>query len=349
MRLTALLLCILLFSNCKETQEIRELGPYQSVEIEPIFNDTVSIRAIDLLADGSLAFAGSGGKYGSYSPKTKTWMSGKINYDTLFPNFRAVAHTTQDFFMMSIESPALLYKTGDNGEMEVVYKEDDAKTFYDSMIFWNDKDGIAMGDPTAGCISIILTHDGGKSWNKISCDSLPAAAEGEAAFAASNSNIAVKGDNAWIITGGMKSRVFHTADKGNTWEVIDTPLIQGTPTTGGYSIDFFDENIGFIVGGDYTDPEATGAVKALTLDGGKTWKLVGNNQNPGYRSCVQFVPETKGNGLVAIGFEGIDYSADQGNTWKHLSDEDFFTIRFVNDSTAYAAGSNRVAMLKFKR
>ena len=349
MRLTALLFCLLLFTKCKKTEEKRDLGPIKSVEIESIFEDTVSIRAIDLLADGSLAFAGSGGKYGSYNPQTRTWMSGKIKYDSIYPNFRAVAHTTQDFFMLSIESPALLYKTGDSGKMEVVYKEEGPKTFYDSMIFWDNQNGIAMGDPTDGCISIIITRDGGKSWNKISCDRLPAAADGEAAFAASNSNISIYGDNAWIITGGIKSRVLHTADKGRTWEVFETSLIQGTPTTGGYSIDFYDENVGFVVGGDYTNPENTQAVKALTLDGGRTWNLVANNQDPGYRSCVKFIPETKGSGIVAIGFEGIDYSADQGNTWRHLSDEEFFTIKFVNDSTAYAAGNNRVAMLNFKR
>ncbi len=349
MRLLAVLFVVLIFSSCKQTEEKQELGPIQSVEVEPIFSDSVSIRAIDLLADGSLAFAGSNGKYGLYNHDLKKWNTGIIQYDTLTPHFRAIAHTTQDVFVLSIESPALLYKTGDTGRMEVVYKENDPKAFYDSMIFWNDKEGIAMGDPTDSCISVIITRDGGKSWEKLSCALLPEAAEGEAAFAASNSNIAVYDDHAWIITGGMKSRVLHTADKGKSWEVFDTPLVQGSPTTGGYSIDFYDERTGFIVGGDYTDASANEAVKALTLDGGKTWELVANGKEPGYRSCIQFIPETGGKELVAIGFEGIDYSADQGSTWKRLSNEGFYTLRFVNDSTAYAAGANRVAKLNFKR
>ncbi|PHQ28958.1 WD40/YVTN/BNR-like repeat-containing protein [Leeuwenhoekiella nanhaiensis] len=349
MRLVAVLILFLTFSSCMQTEEKREAGPIQAVEIEPVFSDSVSIRAIEILADGSLAFAGSKGKYGLYNPQTETWNTGVMTYDSITPNFRAVAHTTQDFFMLSIESPALLYKTGDTGRMEVVYKEDNPKAFYDSMTFWNNQEGIAMGDPTDSCISVIITRDGGKSWNKLSCDILPEAVEGEAAFAASNSNIAIYGNQAWIITGVMKSRVLHTADKGKTWEVFETPLVQGTPTTGGYSIDFYDENIGFIVGGDYSNAEANKAVKALTRDGGKTWELVADNQNPGYRSCVRFVPESAGMGLVAIGFEGIDYSADQGSTWKHLSEEGFFTVRFLNDSVAYAAGTNRIAKLKFKR
>jgi hypothetical protein len=57
--------------------------------------------------------------------------------------------------MLSIESPAILYKTGDNGKMQMVYQENHPKSFYDSMDFWNDQEGIAIGDPTGECMSII--------------------------------------------------------------------------------------------------------------------------------------------------------------------------------------------------
>jgi hypothetical protein len=43
---------------------------------------------------------------------------------------------------------------------------------------------------------------------------LPRTANGEAAFAASNTNIVIKGNNTWIVSGGMKARVFYSADKG---------------------------------------------------------------------------------------------------------------------------------------
>ncbi|MEZ4971182.1 MAG: hypothetical protein R2814_16255 [Flavobacteriaceae bacterium] len=55
------------------------------------------------------------------------------------------------------------------------------------------------------------------------------------------------------------------------------------------------------------------------MDGGKTWKLIANGKLPNYRSCVQFIPNSKGKSLIAIGFEGIAYSYDQGETWKQLS------------------------------
>src|SRR5690606_32645238 len=100
-------------------------------------------------------------------------VSKQIEYDSLELEFRAVASTSSDFFMLSIENPALLYKTGDSGAMEVVYKEEDENVFYDAMQFWNDQEGIAVGDPTQGCLSVIITRDGGKTWNKLNCGVLP--------------------------------------------------------------------------------------------------------------------------------------------------------------------------------
>ena len=115
-----------------------------------------------------------------------------------------------------------------------------------------------------------------------------------------------------------------------------------------YSLDFYDANNGFAIGGDYTKPDANAANKIRTSDGGKTWELVAQNSGPGYRSCVQYVPNNQAKALIAVGFKGIDYSSDSGNTWTHLSDEGFYTIKFINDSTAYAAGRYRIAKLSFK-
>lgn len=151
-----------------------------------------------------------------------------------------------------------------------------------------------------------------------------------------------------MISGGTKSRVYFSEDKGKTWEIYETPLVQGKPTTGGYSIDFYDENKGFIIGGDYTQPEENQKNKAISTDGGKTWSLVSRGNPPGYKSCVQFAPNQEGKKLIAVGPSGISASIDEGKTWKKISDEGFYTLRFLDDSTAYAAGKNKISKIAFK-
>ncbi|HEY9185140.1 MAG TPA: oxidoreductase [Salegentibacter sp.] len=352
-----LFLVLLLSFSCKsdksentETSEARkpEKKEFSSVVIENIFeDDSLSIRAVEIIGN-NLAFAANKGTFGLYNNQTGEMKTGVISYGDYIPEFRAVASTSNDVFVLSVGNPALLYKTGDSGQMELVYREEGEKVFYDSMTFWNDLEGIAIGDPTENCLSMIITRNGGKSWEKLDCSLLPETTEGEAAFAASNSNIAVVDDNTWVLSGGKKSRVFYSPDKGKTWDVFDTPLIQGSETTGGYSIDFYDEDNGIIIGGDYTKPDDNSANKAITSDGGKTWKLIAKAEEPGYKSSVRFVPNSNGKNIVATGFTGISFSADGGKNWEQLSEESFFTLRFLNDSTAYATGKGRISRLLFK-
>ena len=326
---------------------------FTSIEIEILVEDsTLNVRALEIVDKSGFAFLTSDGRLGAYridySGEKKSQIF-DVSSDSITPNFRSLAVDKNKGFGLSVGSPAYLYRLHAEAEkVKIVYQENHPKAFYDSMEFWNDQEGIAIGDPTEDCMSVIITRDGGDTWTKLSCDVLPKANEGEAAFAASDTNIAIVGDMTWVATGGKSSRILFSPDKGQTWDVFDTPIIQGKETTGMYSLDFYDENHGFAIGGDYTDANANQKNKIVTNDGGKTWQVVADGSGPGYRSCVQYVPNSNAQQLVAIGFKGIDYSADAGQTWKHLSDEGFYTLRFLNDSTAYAAGNGRISKLSFK-
>ncbi|SIQ55077.1 WD40/YVTN/BNR-like repeat-containing protein [Maribacter ulvicola] len=340
MRYTFLLI-VLLISCTEKAPPVT----FNSVTIETIYSDSLSIRAIELMGN-SLAFAANKGTFGTIDLSSGKVRSNVEKYHDSLPEFRAIAHTSNDFFMLSIASPALLYKTEGNGQMKLVYKEEGEGVFYDAMTFLNDKDGIAIGDSIAGCLSVILTSDGGKTWTKVPCSQLPEAIEGEGAFAASNTNISTKGSKVWIAT--TSGRILYSSDKGKSWKAYQTPIRNAEPTEGIYSIDFYDEDLGFAIGGDYTSPNNAKGNKAMTLDGGKTWNLMADGIEPGYKSCVQFIPGSNGSGLVAVGFTGISYSFNMGKIWEELSDEPFYTIRFKNDSVAYAAGKNRISKLTFK-
>ncbi len=354
MKNTFLLLLSLFFFSCNSDQATQpsKQQPFESIQsIKSIDTYPVnsSIRALEVIDDNTIWWAGSGGQFGYTIDDGHYWTSGNIKTDSIVPHFRAIAHTSDAIFLLSIESPALLYKSTDQSKSwNVVYQENHPKAFYDSMVFWDDKEGIAMGDPTDGCLSVIITRDGGNTWQKLPCDQLPATEEGEAAFAASNSNISVKGDHAWIVSGGKKARVFHSADRGKTWEVFDTPIIHGEQMTGIFTSHFYDEDNGIVFGGNWEDQSNPSKNKAITKDGGKTWQLVSEGKAPGYRSCVRYLPQGDGQQLMSVGIPGISFSADDGNNWDKLSDESYYTIRWGSKNTvAWVAGNRKVSKIIF--
>lgn len=317
--------------------------------IDTLLSQKISIRAIEIDGD-KIWYAGDQNQLGYYNTQTNKKTEILIQEDSLKLEFRSLAQNTHSVFVANIGNPAFIFKVNKGTlKVEKVYSECNEKVFYDSMKFWNDKEGIAVGDPTAACLSIVITRDGGFTWNKLNCNQLPLVEEGEAAFAASNTNICIKGDATWIVSGGKKARVFYSNDKGRSWTVYESPIIQGKTMTGIFTADFYDNHTGIIAGGNYEVPNQNFQNKALTLDGGKSWDLTAEGRGFGYTSCIQFVPQSKGNDIVAIGAMGLYYSADQGANWEQLStDNTLFTLRCLDKKTVFAAGKNKLIRMILK-
>jgi photosystem II stability/assembly factor-like uncharacterized protein len=337
---------------CKSTQPTGEITSPLNISTIDTFSFASSIRALEVVNDKTVWWAGSNGLVGHTKDGGKTWKTDTLSHQGKLLHFRAISVTESAVFVLSIESPALLFKSSDQGRnWDLVYQEDHASAFYDAMQFWNPREGIAMGDPTDGCISIIITRDGGDSWQKLPCSQLPTAADGEAAFAASNSNIALHGDNAWVVTGGAKARVLHSPDKGKTWTITQSPIKEGGQMTGIYSVDFWDANQGIIFGGDWNEKADNHQNKAVTSNGGKSWQLIANGSGAGYRSSVKFLPQGKGKGkaILAVGIPGISISPDAGNSWRDLSTESWYAASFVpGKTTCWLSGSGKVGKMVWR-
>ena len=346
--LPLLFLLILLINACDVPEKATFVFPDSNNLIWKEFPVNSSVRAIEVLDENTVWYAGSKGQIGYTENGGNTWIVDSLQMDTLNLEFRSIVSVKNMVFILSVGSPALLFKSADKGKnWDLVYRENHPKAFYDAMTFWDSLNGIAIGDPTDGCLSIIITRDGGNSWSKLACDQLPAAAEGEAAFAASNTNVVTFGDHVWIVSGGTKARVFASEDKGHTWSVYDTPIDQGGTMTGIFSADFYNEKEGIIYGGNWEDKAAYQKSKARTKDGGKTWNLI--DEKPGYMSCVQYIPETKGKGILAVGSEGIAVSKDGGDTWDSISDKGYYSIRIgKNGAYAWLSGNKKIGFLKWE-
>nr|WP_152565653.1 hypothetical protein [Nonlabens ulvanivorans] len=149
-------------------------------------------------------------------------------------------------------------------------------------------------------LMMVVKHGG-----KLQCTELPDFVPGEAAFAASNSNIKILGDQVWLVTGGAMARVIYSDNRGSNWQIFNTPIIAGGEMTGIYAVDFYDKDLGVIIGGDWNKKEDNKYNKAITRNGGKSWNLLSNDAGPGYCSDIIFIPDTNGQELLAVGSPGI--------------------------------------------
>ena len=343
-RIIGIILTFLLIISCKQEYEPRNI---KEITIKAFKIDSSSIRAIQVVDSESVFYAGSNGDVGFTTDNGTLWNALNIRYqDSIIPHFRSLGFNGSDYFALSIGNPALLYKISE-GEATLQYLEEDDNVFYDALTFFDDNlHGIAVGDPTENCASILISEDGGETWNKIPCDNLPNIIEGEAFFAASNTNIKTIGSTVWIASGGNKARILKSTNYGKSWQIFETPIIQGTGPQGIYSIDFYDEKNGIIIGGDYSKPLENKANKAITADGGKTWTLIADNQNPNYKSCVQYIPNTGGKEVFAVGKTGISFSNDGGLNWTEVSEDAYYSIQFIDENTAWLSGNQKIGKLE---
>ena len=228
-----------------------------------------------------------------------------------------------------------IYKTTDAGKTwSLQLANKDPKVFLDAMDFWSADRGLAFSDAVDGKFAIFMTTDGGRAWTRIPADRLPPALPSEGAYAASGTNVATLGkDHVWI--GTTASRVLHSADRGNTWTVAQTPL-PTSQSAGIFSVAFRDELHGVVVGGDYQKEAEAVDNAAFTSDGGRTWTLAKGLS--GFRSVVAHRPGSKTE-WIAVGPRGADISIDDGRTWTALPRAGFHTFSFApNGRVGWGAG-----------
>jgi photosystem II stability/assembly factor-like uncharacterized protein len=235
-----------------------------------------------------------------------------------------------------------VYATSDGGRnWTSTFVNDDPNAFYDCMTFLDRRHGLALSDPVDGKFRILSTSDGGRSWKVLSPAGMPAALEGEFAFAASGTCLVSAGGKAFFATGGgSAARVFSSSDLGRTWSVTSTPVPSG-PSAGIYSLAYRDPSHGLAVGGDYVTP--TAAPSGAAYLHGRTWTVA--RTVPGeYRSGATWLG--RGPAALAVGPTGSDLTLDGGHTWKRFDTGSFDAVLCAADGACWASGEQgRVAKL----
>ena len=296
---------------------------------------TARLRGLSAISAQVVWASGTGGTVIRTADGGKTWTALEVPGGGAL-DFRDIdAVDARTAYVLSIGSgdASRIYKTSDAGRTWTLqFQNADPRAFFDAMAFRDARHGFAVSDAVDGRLIVIRTEDGGAHWTPVS--GLPQALEGEGAFAASGTNIAIAGEHVWIAT--SKSRVVRSADNGMTWSVAPT-AVPTSESAGIFSIAFAGERRGIAVGGDYKAETVARDNAAISADGGATWTLVKGLR--GYRSAVAWIGGSHaGQAIIATGPAGTDYSLDGGVTWAAI-DGGFHTLSAPRGSrVVWAAG-----------
>ncbi len=304
---------------------------------------SASLRGLCPVSQSVCWAAGSGGTVLRTVDGGESWTRHPVP-DGASLDFRDVHAFDRDTaVLLNAGAPARIHRTEDGGRTwQKVYEDNDPAAFLDGLCFDDPFRGFAFGDPHDGAFVVLVTTDGGRSWERLPREAVPAPAPGEAGFAASGTNLCAEGGALWIATGGFAARCLRRAATGH-WTVAPLPLRQGAPSQGAFSIAMRGAR-GVAVGGDYLEPQSDVGTAAWSDDGGRHWRPAMTGPG-GYRSAVAFLAD--GRTCIAVGEGGASWSADGGAHWRPLPGPGFHSVAVAADGAVWAAGAGgRVAVLR---
>lgn len=236
-----------------------------------------------------------------------------------------------------------IFRTTDGGATwNETFRNTEEDAFYNCLDFYpGGRRGLAVSDPVDGKFQIAATDDGGASWEVLPDEGMPDST-GEANYSASGDCLVIAGRHAWFGSGGSAARVFHSTDRGLSWEATDSTLRAGE-AAGVFGLAFRTPRHGVAVGGDFAAPADGTDASAYTRDG-RIWTGGGDLAHLGEDASFaskRLLLVTGESGPTA----GSSVSRDGGRTWEQFSTTGFHTLDCVKGGCWAAGGGGRVGTL----
>jgi photosystem II stability/assembly factor-like uncharacterized protein len=274
---------------------------------------TESLRGVSVV---SQEIAWASGAHGTYLRTTdgRIWIPEQVPGAEAL-DFRAVvAFSAYEAFLMSAGSgdQSRIYHTTDAGRhWSLQFTNKNPKGFFDSMVFWGRTHGIVLGDPVpsdTGALKFeLMVTDDGETWASLPSTQLPPALEGEGAFAASNSCLA-------ILPSAPTSTQMSSTQMSSTQMLKSGPSAPREPSEkDGASAPAPDFNIWFATGGNV-------ARVFRSSDRGRTWQVFD----------TPIVHGADSEGIFSIAFRDASHGVIAGGDYKH-PDQDGPNLAFTSD------------------
>jgi len=165
---------------------------------------------------------------------------------------------------------------------------------------------------------------------------------------------------------GGEDRIIATTDGGDTWQAFETPVVQGTPSSGILTVAFRDARHGILGAGELAAPDQFTDNVARSSDGGRTWRLGSHTTFPGATFGLAYARGSPRGGdgddddgdrdgnrfartVVFTGPGGSAVTHDEGDTLVALPGlTNFWAVAFDNPQAGWIVGTQgRIVKISF--
>jgi len=272
-----------------------------------------------------------------------TWQDGTISIASGISCGHPRSASTAYYGIFTYSGIWNIIKTTDGGSSWVTQNTafGTGMSFIDLIYFFDDNNGVALGDPVLGYLEIYTTTNGGDNWVPVPNSNIPPAYANEMGI---TMVFDVIDNTIWVPTykeNPNSLRIFKSTDRGLNWTVSnDLP----NPMPAGWwaypsSIAFTNQNEGILLVTTWTSPNPPNYYKMLkTTDGGSTWTEMNFplSITPGHISNIPGALQVY---VVTAPIDtiGSAYTLDGGNTWQ-LADNTvgLAELQFASPSTGWA-------------
>jgi len=269
-----------------------------------------------------------------------TWLPGTITNTTGLASAMIFAIDSSKAYVamykVSGNKPMGIYMTADGGATwtrQATASFSNSASFPNVVHFFNENEGMAMGDPINGKFEIYTTTNGGTNWTLIPGSGNPAPLSGEFGVVGYYSAV---NDTIWF--GTNKGRVYKSVNKGLSWTVASAPGMNAA-----YVKPMFRNGSHGLL-----QDQSTGmGLLCESFDGGATWTSV-TFTGPSYAGDIAYVPGTP-NTWVRSGYTGslgCAYSFDGGHNWTDFvgtTGAEYMQMAWLNNHCGWSGGMNSSA------
>lgn len=178
----------LLLTGCAPDPAARLPSDANAALVEQASGTLELLQAVSVVDRDVVWVSGHGGVYARTTDGGRTWVAASVpGADSLeFRDVHALDSHTAWLLAAGSGDRSRVYRTDDGGgSWTLQWTNPEPEGFYDCFDFWDGRRGVLYGDAVDGALRILITVDGGRSWQRVPASSLPAALPGEGGFAAS--------------------------------------------------------------------------------------------------------------------------------------------------------------------